>query len=558
MRGRNRISFFQHISIGLVFSLSACDLSIQNESSQVIQAESLRVTNDSWPKHGPAWSPDGRLIAFASDRRSTAFTEWNLTGPQHDRGFMPDVIDGMPAISPDGSKLAYRSAIRGHIWVHDFQSGKQRLLTPDQQYAYDPDWSFDGEWIAYHAAIGSDYNIWMIRSDGTGARRITQIRDDYQLTPAWSPDGAYVAYSSIPRSSSEGNDLWVATVSSGSTRRLTTGRDVDRNPAWSPDGSTIAFDAFASSGGGARIWTIPADGGEAHPLDTNDNQSNSHPHWSADGTMIAYQSSFGIGIIPAQGGEPDRLTGAFVKYPLWLPPANSLLGGETAGFTSIYVASLADTSIRAPLIEGLGIGGLNGLFDRDPAWLGVDYLLYTGKTGGVYRAAILHTNSQLLTPERPPAASYQRPALSPDGQSVACDNSVDLFLFPVQGGVPKNITEGISEPLAHPTWSPDGRQLACHSTYDLKILHLKEGVIDGQVIIPGPYRNPSWSASHPQFGSHLAVERNNLIYILSPEEKEPVRVVDGGEDPCWSPDGTRIAYIYGNEVYISTVFEPLK
>jgi len=547
---RNRFSPIFYLFLA---ALSGCEVKIQEETSRAIQPESLRVTNDLWSKHGPAWSPDGSLIAFSSDRIITAFTELNLSGARHDRGIMHDVIEGMPAISPDGLKLAYRSALRGHIWIYDFQSGKERLLTPDHKNAYEPDWSFDGEWIAYHANTESGFKIWMIRPDGTEGRQITQGRGT-ELTPALSPDGAYVAYSS--QSFSGDNDLWVASVSSGSLRRVTSGRDVERNPAWSPDGSTIAFDS-QSPDGNIRIWTIPADSGEAHLLDTKDNQSNSHPHWSADGALIAYQTSGWIGIIPAQGGEPVRLTGALAKYPIWLPPANGLLGARTFGYTSIYIASLADTSIRAPLIEVLGIGGLGGLYDRDPAWLDLNNLLYTGRGAGIYRTTILHANSQRLTQGLPRVFFYQRAALSPDGQSVACDNSVDLFLFPVQGGVPKNLTESISDALSHPAWSPDGKQLACHSPYDLRILQLEDGVVEGQVIIPGPYRNPSWSAVHPIFGSHIAVERDNNIYILSPEEKDPQLVIAGGKDPCWSPDGTRMAYIHGNEVYISTIFVPL-
>jgi Tol biopolymer transport system component len=59
-------------------------------------------------------------------------------------------------------------------------------------------------------------------------------------------------------------------------------------------------------------------------------------------------------------------------------------------------------------------------------------------------------------------------------------------------------------------------------------------------------------------GSHIAVESSGSIYVISPKDWQPELVISNGHYPSWSPDGTKIAYVKDNDIYISKIFKKLK
>ena len=98
--------------------------------------------------------------------------------------------DTDPAVSPDGTQIAYTSAADGYnrLYIMDIATGKTRLLTPELP-GYRPAWSPDGRWIAFMTTVyDNSGDIWIIRADGTGAQAITAangISSSGEDNPVW-------------------------------------------------------------------------------------------------------------------------------------------------------------------------------------------------------------------------------------------------------------------------------------------------------------------------------------------------------------------------------------
>jgi Tol biopolymer transport system component len=130
---------------------------------------------------------------------------------------------------------------------------------------------------------GNANEIWTMRSDGTGARRLT-VNPGADQMPAWSPDGTRVVWASV-RPGSPARELWIMNADGSDQRRLTDTGRTPGFPHWSSDGTRIVFHA-ARGDGEFDLYTINADGTGLRRLTT----ANSHlrPRWSPDGTRIAF------------------------------------------------------------------------------------------------------------------------------------------------------------------------------------------------------------------------------------------------------------------------------
>lgn len=308
--------------------------------------EIKRFTAGPADTHSPSWSPDGRWIAFVTDREGEPTAKEQKEQKKHGKG-------------------------KPQIWLIPTDGGEARQLTVMQHGASHPVWSPESKHIVFNAAVGpadeetEDGKIlpkarvidrlWY-RLDGVGfihERRNhlflidvaggepQQLTDgDWDNTdPAWSPDGAHIAFVS-----SRAEDRWrlpcpdvytlaISDGKAGDLQCLTSGTLACSAPSWSPDGHTIAFlgGLKLHSGGHIDLYTIPANSGPGSATcltqdfegtfqdwtnsDIGDEHLTPAPAWSADGsTLYALASHRGASRVFAIG-----TSGAGTKPPTITP-----------------------------------------------------------------------------------------------------------------------------------------------------------------------------------------------------------------------------------------------
>jgi tetratricopeptide (TPR) repeat protein len=212
----------------------------------------------------PAWSPDGKRIAFARFRGA----EIDIFVVDAEGG-EPTRVTNMteaglgaraPAWSPDGRRIAFESYVRPEIYVIDVDGTGLTNLTNHPERDLMPAWSPDGKKIAFVSNRDGNQEIYVMNADGSEQRRLT-ANDAQDLAPSWSPDGKKIAFVSERDGDRE---IYVMEADGSNATRLTTDPSVDFGPSWSPDGRQIVFHRRVL--GHAQVFVMNADGGDATRL----------------------------------------------------------------------------------------------------------------------------------------------------------------------------------------------------------------------------------------------------------------------------------------------------
>lgn len=219
-----------------------------------------------------AWSPDGTKIAFAGGP-SLKTEIYDFTRGQPADRVPYTVGSNSPSWSPDGSHLVY--------WV-DYPNYKMFSIGVDGTDKTDlgccgmyPAYSPDGSKIAFTSAvIGSVSQIMVMNSDGTNAVALTN-HPYGALTFDWSPDGARLAYASFASGDLE---IWAMNDDGSNQTQLTHSPGDDWMPSWSPDGSKIAFISHRT--GRFHLFEMKSDGAATKQV-TFGRHSDFLPDWQA-------------------------------------------------------------------------------------------------------------------------------------------------------------------------------------------------------------------------------------------------------------------------------------
>lgn len=226
-----------------------------------------------------------RIVFISKDNGKSAIYTCAFDGHNPTRIIESEAITLFPAWSPDGRAIAYTSYDGGNpsILIREIDSGQTRRI------AYEginitPTWLPGGGGLAATLSVNGDEEIYLLTESGKIDKRLTDSWG-IDVSPTFSPDGKKMAFVSKRAGSPQ---IYIKNLDTDEVRRLTYEGNYNTEPDWSPDGDRIVYSAM--SDGQADICVIGTDGGGLKQL-THNAGSNESPSWSPDGTLVVFSST---------------------------------------------------------------------------------------------------------------------------------------------------------------------------------------------------------------------------------------------------------------------------
>jgi Tol biopolymer transport system component len=235
--------------------------------------------------------------------------------PSHSFSPQREIFQGTPAWSPDGRRLAFTSTRTGRsgLYVMNADGTGTRRLAPGAGDADRPSWSPEGRQIVFARSRHGHLDV--IGSDGRGLRPLTRAQGVADSDPAWSPDGSEIAFVRRPLGSGIAALFLIHADGRGLCRLTPYSRSV-YSPSWSPDGTRLTY--TNRNGSGFAIDVVDADGRKLRQLTAEGLDFT--PSWSADGSKIVFARGATLYVMNADGTRVRRLThGEIDDSPAWRP-----------------------------------------------------------------------------------------------------------------------------------------------------------------------------------------------------------------------------------------------
>ncbi len=432
------------------------------------------VTEAGGVETSPTLSPDGSTVAYVMRVNGS----WDIYGQRvGGRNATPIVNDpkrdeGGPAYSPDGSLIAFHeSDDEGGIFIAGATGESVRRLT---DFGFNPAWSPDGKRIAFSTEEVREPSqrltisgLYVVDAGGGTPRKI--VEGD-AIQPSWSPANDWIVYWS---NNGAQRDIFTVAAAGGPRIQLTDDPAIDWCPVWSPDGRFVYFSS--DRGGAMNLWRIPVDhssrraSGVPTPVTTGVQASASLPSFSKNGARMAFRSrvaSINPVAIPfdpatSRAGVPHVLDGSNnVRLPSDVSPDGTHIAYFSIGERQedIFIGTSDGKSIRR-VTDDIA-RDRSAMFTRD----GQSVVFYSNRDGGwaIWTIRIDGSNLRKLAGIE---GGVIYPIVSPLDNTVVftpTKSELGVFSVPFSGGQPTSLpgSRTSAGDFYPSSWSQDGARLA--------------------------------------------------------------------------------------------------
>jgi len=504
----------------------------------------------------------GILFAFAQDKKKGT---WDVNNPPGNYTEIPISTDEGTwmnvDVSPDGKTLAFD--MLGDIYTMPITGGKPKALRSGLAWEVQPRFSPDGKHILFTSDAGGGDNIWVMKSDGSDAKQITQETFRLLNNGAWMPDGQYFVtrkHFTSQRSLGAG-EIWMYHISGGKgiqlTKRKNDQQDVNE-PVVSPDGKYVYFSEDVYPGGYFQ-----------YNKDPNDQIYVIKRYNTETGNIEVVTGGPGGACRPQISNDGKKL--AFVR--------------RVRTKSVLFIHNL-ETGQEFPIFDGLSK-------DQQEAWAifgpytgydwmpGDEEIVIWGK-GKLNRVNVTTKASQIIpfqiddTRKVAETVKFKQEVYtsemevkvlrqlitSPDGSYTIFNALGHLWKAPMGKGRSERLTSDTAFEF-EPSFSPDGKSIV-YVTWDdekmgaIQVMDLTTGTTKKLTQKEGIFRTPSFSPD----GQHIVFrkEAGNIhqgytfdkqpgIYMMEIESGEIELVSKSGEYPVFSADGSKVFYQTGGYLF---------
>ena len=569
----------------LVFSTAGAPGSIDLRAVVVGSGETSSLTAHTPQGVDPAWSPDGRKVAFTAGEGE--YDEFEPAGVwvvdangRHARELAARHGDYTlyPRYSPDGKLIAFTDGER--LVVIDRNGGRRRLLTRGDGIDA-PSWSPDGKRIAFSTFDG----VFVVTVRSGHVTRVTRAQTKLEREggffwgPAWSPDGKWIAATKGWVDSYE-NTLIVVDADGGGQRSVGRGWD----PVWISARKIAVVLTHPTTGRGQGIRLVRADGrvgrtvnplgdefalawakrahrlvlvtqkgslfrlysvnpsrGPARVMTRPLGPVRGSPRWSPDGSRVAVESAEGRSLLADYVFTIEILRPGGKSFRLLDPAVDGNPSPSPDGSRLVF-ARHSDQGDDIFVMNVDGSGAHRIASGTHPTWSPAGNKLAFQRNRAIFTMGADGSDQAQL-------ATGLDPAFSPDGAEIAYARGDGIYVATANGSERRltgDLCSGAAT-VSRPAWSSTGREIAFTLDCGGPIIVVMRSDGSGvKRLAPG--RSPAWSPSGDTIAfSRQSEEAGNFIYTMKSDGTAERRLVKDGLVPTWSPDGQRLAYMLDGE-----------
>lgn len=457
-------------------------------------------------------------------------------------------------VSPDGQTIVFD--LLGDIYTMPISGGEATNITNSMAWDMQPRFSPDGQQLVFTSDQGGGDNIWIMNTDGSDARAVTDEKFRLLNSPAWSPDGEYIVarkHFTGMRSLGAG-EIWLYHKSGGQGVQLNKRPNEQKDlgePIYTPDGKYVLFSRDSTPG---KYFE--------YSKDSNNQIYEIFAIELATGEIKPWVSGPGGAVRPTPSPDGDSL--AFVRR-IRADSALFIQDRTSGELTPIY------TDLTRDMQETWAIHGVYPNF----AWLpeGEDIVFYA--QGGIHRINVASkevtqipfkvadqreirkavTVSNEVAQDNFDVKMMRWLQVRPDGQQALFQALGYIYTVDLPDGRPERLTKQSEHFELYPRYSADGKHIIYTTWHDQKLGTVRLAKLNGRseqlTKTPGHYVNPVLSPD----GKTAVYEAIQGGYLTSPlyshdtgifkvnvQSGERTKIADSGSEPFFTNHNERIYF----------------